>query len=105
MLSLARTNTNLIGRWWWTVDRWTLSAVLILIFMGILLIMAASPAVADQHHWNSLHFIKKHLLFLIPTLGILGGVSLLSLENIKRFSLGLFVLSVGGLFFDTLYRS
>ncbi len=98
MLSLARTNTNLIGRWWWTVDRWTLSAVLILIFMGILLIMAASPAVADQHHWNSLHFIKKHLLFLIPTLGILGGVSLLSLENIKRFSLGLFVLSVGGLF-------
>ncbi|MBI2706700.1 MAG: cell division protein FtsW [Proteobacteria bacterium] len=94
MLSLARTNTSLIGRWWWTVDRWTLAALLLLIFMGILLIMAASPAVADQHHWSSFHFIKKHIIFLVPTLGILIGVSLLSLSDIKRFALGVFGLSM-----------
>lgn len=94
MLSLARTNTTLVGRWWWTVDRWTLAALFLLIFMGILLIMAASPAVADQHHWSSFHFIKKHIIFLVPTLGILIGVSLLSLTDIKRFAVGVFGVSM-----------
>jgi cell division protein FtsW len=97
MLSLARTNTSLIGQWWWTVDRWTFAALMILVFLGVLLIMAASPAVADQHHWSSFHFIKKHIVFLMPTLGILIGVSLLSLQDIKRFAFVVFGVSMGGL--------
>src|SRR3990167_7303102 len=97
MLSLARTNTTFIGRWWWTVDRWIVIAILLLISIGILLIMAASPTVADQHHWNSFYFIKKHLIFLIPTLIILVGVSLLSIENIKNFALIMLVICIGGL--------
>lgn len=101
MLSLARTNTSLIGQWWWTIDRWTLAALMLLIALGILLIMAASPAVADQHHWSSFHFIKKHIIFLVPTLGILFGVSLLSIQAIKRVSLGIFVISMMGLILTT----
>lgn len=97
MLSLARTNTSLIGQWWWTVDRWTLTAFMVLIFFGVLLIMAASPAVADQHNWSSFHFIKKHVIFLIPTIGILIGVSLLSLRDIRRFSCVVFGISMLGL--------
>ncbi|MBS0272065.1 MAG: cell division protein FtsW [Proteobacteria bacterium] len=97
MLSLARTNTTLIGQWWWTVDRWILAALVLLIFLGILLIMAASPAVADQHHWSSFHFIKKHVAFLIPTFFILIGVSFLSLQNVKWFAVGLLGMSLLGL--------
>lgn len=97
MLSLARTNTSIIGQWWWTIDRWTLAALMLLIMLGILLIMAASPAVADLHHWSSFHFIKKHIIFLIPTLLILFGVSFLSLEDIKRFSVVIFLISMLGL--------
>ncbi|OJW50357.1 MAG: cell division protein FtsW [Alphaproteobacteria bacterium 41-28] len=98
MLSLARTNTSLIGQWWWTVDRWVLAALMLLILFGVLLIMAASPAVADQHHWSSFHFIKKHIIFLIPTLILLMGLSLLSLQDIKWFALGIFGVSLVGLF-------
>lgn len=97
MLSLARTNTNLIGQWWWTIDRWILAALMLLILFGILLIMAASPAVANQHHWSSFYFIKKHIIFLIPTLAILIGVSFLSLQDIKRFAFVVFVMSMIGL--------
>jgi len=97
MLSLDRTNTNLIGQWWWTVDRWTLAALMVLLLLGILLIMAASPAVAVQHHWSSFHFIKKHMFFLVPTLVILIGVSLLSVQDIKRFAFMVFVISLIGL--------
>ncbi|MDZ4322766.1 MAG: putative peptidoglycan glycosyltransferase FtsW [Alphaproteobacteria bacterium] len=99
MLSLARTNTSLLGQWWWTIDRWLLLSLVSLILLGIFLIMAASPAVADQHHWSSFHFIKKHLLFLVPTFAMLIGVSLLSLQNIKWFALGILALSFIGLVF------
>jgi len=97
MLSLARTNTSLIGQWWWTIDRWTLAALMLLIMLGILLIMAASPAVADQHHWSSFYFIKKHIIFLIPTLILLLGISFLSIDDVKRFALGVFTISMIGL--------
>ncbi len=102
MLSLARTNTNIIGRWWWTVDRWTLASLMLLVLLGILLIMAASPAVANQHHWSSFHFIKKHIFFLVPTLSILIGVSLLSLQKIKYLAFIVFVFSGIGLILTSL---
>lgn len=102
MLSLDRTNTSLIGQWWWTVDRWTLAALMILILLGVLLILAASPAVANQHHWNSFHFIKKHIIFLIPTLIILIGVSLMPLQDMKWFCTGVLGVSLIGLAFTLL---
>ncbi len=96
MLSLDRTNTNFIGQWWWTIDRWILMAVLLLMTMGVLLITAASPAVAIQHHWASFHFIKKHILFLAPTFGILIGTSFLPLSYIKKLAIVLFCVSLIG---------
>ncbi|MBA3813786.1 MAG: putative lipid II flippase FtsW [Alphaproteobacteria bacterium] len=105
MLSLARTNTSLIGQWWWTVDRWTLAALMVLIFLGVLLIMAASPAVAEQHQWSSFHFIKKHIIFLIPTIGILIGVSLLSLHDIRRFAFVVFGVSMVALMLTSVIGS
>ena len=47
-LAFARTDQSPIAQWWWTVDRWTLLALAVLIGFGSLLIMAASPAVADR---------------------------------------------------------
>src|SRR5690606_17856989 len=64
---------------------------------GMFLILAASPAVAEQHHWSPFYFVKKHLIFLLPTILILVGVSLLSLKEIKFLSIGVLALSVVGL--------
>ena len=30
MIQLARNDTSLLGRWWWTLDRWTLAAIVTL---------------------------------------------------------------------------
>ncbi len=48
MIPFARTDTSLLARWWWTVDRWTLGAVVVLLALGAVLTMAASPAVAER---------------------------------------------------------
>ena len=44
----SRTDRGLVSNWWWTVDRWFLSAFLALMVLGIVLSFAASPAVAER---------------------------------------------------------
>ena len=39
---LSRADTSLLGRWWWTVDRWMLLALGILMFCGAILVLAAT---------------------------------------------------------------
>jgi cell division protein FtsW len=94
MLTIARTNTTLVGRWWWTVDRLILVAVVLLMALGVFLVLAASTAVADQHSWSSFYFVKKHLLFLAPAICAMIGVSLLSPKQLRHFSLVLFLGSI-----------
>ena len=45
---VSRSDRGLIARWWFTVDRPLLSAVLLLMAMGVLISMAASPPVAER---------------------------------------------------------
>lgn len=80
----ARTDKSLIGQWWWTVDRLLLSAGVVLILSGIVLVAAASPAVAERIGLDPYHFVYRHLFFLVPALGGLLGVSILSPRGIWR---------------------
>lgn len=91
MATFTRTDTSILGRWWWTVDRWMLMSFLILMVLGALLSLAASPAVAIHHSLESYYFVKRHLLFLIPSLFIMVAVSLMSPKNIVKFCVFMFV--------------
>ncbi len=57
MPMLSRADNSVLGRWWWTVDRWTLLAIATLIGFGYVLVMAASPAVAERIHVSRDMFI------------------------------------------------
>ena len=87
MLTVRRTDTSIFGRWWWTVDRWTLLAVALLIALGGVLTLAASPAAADRLGLESFHFVKRQLVFAISTLALLGFASLLSPLGVRRLGL------------------
>lgn len=80
----SRTDSSVLGQWWWTIDRWMLGAMLFLMSIGVLLVCAASPSVAETIGASSFHFVKKHLMYLGPALLILVGTSLLSIQAIKR---------------------
>ena len=38
----------MLARWWLTVDRWTLGALCLLVGCGYIMVLAASPAVAER---------------------------------------------------------
>jgi cell division protein FtsW len=87
MSALQRTDTSLFGRWWWTVDRWTLAAIAILLACGGVMTLAASPAVAERIDVGSFHFVKRQAVFLsLATLTIIG-VSLMSPKGIRRLAI------------------
>ena len=86
-MSLSRSDTSVLGRWWWTVDRWTLLAVGTLIGFGYVMMLAASPAVAERIHQSRDVFILKQVVFLALAGLIVVGVSLLSPKGIRRLAL------------------
>lgn len=91
---ISRMDNSLIGRWWWTVDRWSLSALGTLLGLGVLLSFAASPSVANHLKIGSFYFVIRHIAFVIPSVFIMIGVSLLPLKSIRRLALLLFFISL-----------
>lgn len=82
----SRRDTSILGRWWWTVDRWSLGAIAILMGIGILLSFAASPPVADRLNLGGFYFVKRHVIMTVPTLFILISTSLMSPRQIRRLA-------------------
>lgn len=80
----SRTDQSVLSRWWWTVDRPLLASFLALIAFGIVLVAAASPPVADRIGAGEYHFIKRHLVILVPAVVIMFGMSFLNPRDVWR---------------------
>ncbi len=93
MRSFARTDTSVVGRWWWTVDRWTLAALIGLMGLGAVLIMAVSPSAANRiGGLSSFQLAERQAWFLCAALVIVVGASLLEPRALRRLAvLGLAV--------------
>ncbi len=94
MMQFARNDTSILGNWWWTVDRWLLGAVILLAGIGLMLTTTASPPVAERINVDTMHFVRKQAIMLVPALLILVGVSLLSLRQLRRAALAVFIGSI-----------
>lgn len=82
----SRADRSILGRWWWTVDRPILAAIFILMILGVMLVTTASPSVAHRIGVSEFHFVIRHIIFLIPAIGLLLGLSLLSPKMIWRIA-------------------
>jgi len=87
MITLGRTDRSVIGRWWWTVDRWTLGAIGALIGVGYVMMLAASPAVAERIGQPRDIFMLKQVVFLALAGSLVVAVSLLSPRGVRRLAL------------------
>ncbi|KQT50903.1 cell division protein FtsW [Aureimonas sp. Leaf454] len=99
----TRAKRGLITDWWWSVDRWFLAAFLTLMIGGLVLSFAASPPVAEKLGLDPFHFVKRHGVFLIPSIAAMIATSMLTARGIRRVALLLLgasiVLMIGALFF------
>src|SRR3954470_13571192 len=91
---VSRLERTPFAAWWWTIDRLLLAALLALMLGGIVLSLAASPPVASRLGLEPFYFVSRHVLYLIPALAVLLGVSFLPPRYVRRLALIVFVISV-----------
>ena len=94
MNTFARTDRSVMGLWWWTVDRWTLVALILLMCIGALLVLAASPAVATHLKLDSFYLVRHHFALLLPATFILLSVSLLTPVGVRRLAIVGFLIAI-----------
>ncbi|MFK7838954.1 MAG: cell division protein FtsW, partial [Bdellovibrionales bacterium] len=84
MTLFSRTDRSIFGQWWWTVDRPMLSAFIVLIVLGIVMVTTASPPVAEHLGLGYYHFLKRHIIMLVPATFMLFAISFLKPREIWR---------------------
>jgi cell division protein FtsW len=83
-MTFARIDQSPVARWWWTVDRWSLAALAVLIGFGVVMSLAASPPVAERIGYDGMHFVRRHLAMLPLAIGVMFLVSLQPPRTIRR---------------------
>ena len=87
-MALSRADTSVLGRWWWTVDRWTLAALLSLVGFGYVMLLAASPGVAERIGASSRDmFILKQVFFLAAATAVIVVISVMPIKLVRRLAL------------------
>lgn len=95
MTTISRTDASILGRWWWSVDRWSLAALLAIVSVGVVLTMAASPPVAERLKLDTFYFARRHLMLVPPVILILLAISLLDAKSVRRLALLGFIVGIG----------
>ncbi len=94
MIQVPRDDRSVIGQWWWTVDRWSLGAILAIMAFGVMLTLAASPPAAERIGADTFMFAKRQFIFLPLALVVMLAISLASPRHVRRLALLVFCGSV-----------
>jgi cell division protein FtsW len=87
---ISRADRSLFSDWLWTVDRWMLGALALLMVCGLVFGMAGSPPVAERLHLSTFYFVNKQAEFLVPAIVVLVATSFLSPRHVRRTALVVF---------------
>ena len=88
-MKFSRDDKGVLANWWFTVDKVFLVAVLILMGAGVLVSLAASPAIAIKRGLGVYHFVERHVLFAGLGALLMLAASLLSPLGVRRVAVAL----------------
>lgn len=90
----VRVADPVLSRWWRTIDKVTLTAILLLMAVGVLLALAASPPLAARNGLPPFFYVQRQVFFGLIGIVAMFAVSLMSPERIRRFAVVGFFLSL-----------
>ena len=91
-----RVGDPVIPRWWRTIDKWTMSCILLLFGVGLLLGLASSPPLAARNGFEPFHYVQRQAVFGGLALVAMFITSMMSPSLVRRLAvLGFAVAFVG----------
>lgn len=79
-----RAGEPILPRWWRTIDKWTLSCILLLFGTGLLLGLAASPPLAARNGLAPFHYVERQAFFGGLALATMFITSMMSPDLVRR---------------------
>ncbi|MCF6445230.1 putative lipid II flippase FtsW [Nereida sp. MMG025] len=67
----VQSGDPVLPRWWRTIDKWTMSCILMLFGVGLLLGLAASPPLAAKNGFEPFHYVQRQMFF--------GGLAMIAM--------------------------
>ena len=99
MFNFGRENTGIIAKWWRNVDRQILFLFVFLFFLGLFFSFSStSSVVGEMMNKETYFFFVKHLIFVFISLFLLIFISIHDKNEIIKFLLPLFIVSILFLF-------
>jgi len=76
----------ILPKWWRTIDKWSMSCVLILFVIGLLLGLAASPPLAARNGFDPFHYVQRQAVFGGAALVAMLLTSMMSPTLVRRLA-------------------
>ncbi len=80
----VNTGEPILPQWWRTVDRWTLACIFLLSLIGLVMALAASPAIAGRNNLDPFYYFYRQASFTLLALACMVVVSIMRIEVLRR---------------------
>ena len=80
----ARAREPMLPRWWCTIDKWSMTAILGLFGIGLLLGLAASVPLASRNNLPPFYYVQREAFFGAVALCVMFGFSMMTPSMIRR---------------------
>lgn len=77
----------IVPKWWRTLDKWSVSCVLILFAIGLLLGLASSPPLAARNGFEPFHYVQRQAVFGGAALVAMLLTSMMSPVLVRRLAI------------------
>ena len=81
-----RDDEPVLSKWWRTIDKWSMSSVLILFSIGILLGLAASPPLAESNGYPPFHYVRNQAMFGAVSMAAMLLTSMMNPVLVRRLA-------------------
>ena len=80
----VRVTEPVLPRWWRTIDKWSLMAVLTLFGLGLLLGLAASVPLAQRNGLDAFYYVQRQGIFGALGIMVMLGCSMMTPDMVRR---------------------
>lgn len=95
----VQSGDPVLPRWWRTIDKWTMSCILILFGIGLLLGLASSPPLAAKNGLEPFHYVIRQAIFGGAAMTVMFVVSMMSPTLVRRLAVLGFLFAFAALAF------
>lgn len=93
----ARVGEPVLPRWWRTIDKWSMTSIMMLFGIGLLLGLAASVPLATRNGLDPFHYVQRQAIFGGMAMVAMMATSMMTPQLVRRLSVIGFAMFFGAL--------